>query len=126
MLCSWWQDRFLKILKHTSVQLLFRLIHYCDPSACVILTPLGVYNNNNLLQYRLRECWRTTNTFIESCHRSLWLLQIIITLTESALLIFLQFVVEKLLAWAAGDWIRNLRSEFSDAYDLSATATPLQ
>jgi len=39
----------------------------------------------------------------ESCHRSLWPLQITITLTESALWIFLQSGVEKLLAWAAGD-----------------------
>jgi len=39
----------------------------------------------------------------ESCHRSLWPLQITITLTEGALLIFLHSRVEKLLAWVAGD-----------------------
>jgi len=39
----------------------------------------------------------------ESQHRILWSLQITITLTEDALLIFLQSRVEKLLAWAAGD-----------------------
>jgi len=37
------------------------------------------------------------------CHRSLWSLQISITLTESALLIFFQSGVEKLPAWTAGD-----------------------
>jgi len=38
-------------------------------------------------------------------------LRITITLTEDAFLIFfLQSGVEKLLAWAAGDWTHNLRS----------------
>jgi len=45
-----------------------------------------------------------TNTFIRVRHRSLWSLQITITLTESAFVdFFLQSGVEKLLAWAAGD-----------------------
>jgi len=35
----------------------------------------------------------------ESHHRSLWTLQITINLTEAALLIFLQFIVKKLLVW---------------------------
>jgi len=39
----------------------------------------------------------------ESRHKSLWPLQITITLTESALLIFLQSGVGKLLAWVGGD-----------------------
>jgi len=46
-------------------------------------------------------------------HGSLGSLQITITLTECALLIFLQSEVEKLLAWPAGDWTHNLRSLFS-------------
>jgi len=81
-------------------------------------------NNNNLLQYRFRRCWSTP--LYESHPISLWSLQITITLTESALLIFLQSRIEKLLVWA-GDWADNLRSMFSQsgAYDLSAAAIPL-
>jgi len=51
---------------------------------------------------------------------------ITITLTEGAWLIFFQSGVEKLLAWANGDWAHNpldLCSQLG-AYDLSATATP--
>jgi len=55
---------------------------------------------NNLVQYDVDA---QPTPLEESLHRSLWSLQITITLTETALLIFLQFVLEKLLAWASGD-----------------------
>jgi len=56
------------------------------------------------------------------CHRHTSL-QIIITLTEDAYLIFLQSGVEKLLAWPKIEpIIINLLSQ-SGAYDLSAMAT---
>jgi len=64
----------------------------------------------------------------ESCHRSLWPLQITITLTEGALLIF--FAIPELKnCWHGRPGIEpttttlNLSSQ-SGAYDLSATATP--
>jgi len=61
----------------------------------------------------------------KSCPRSLWSLQITITLTEATLLIFLQYGVEKLLVWVAGDQTHNLRCQL-DAYDLSAKALNLE
>jgi len=52
-------------------------------------------------------------------------MQITVTLTESALLIFLQSVVKKLLAWQPGIEPTTLDlSSQSGAYDLSATVTP--
>jgi len=84
----------------------FTTIHY---TIIVSYSHLN-YNNNNLEQYWLIRC---KCHFYESRHRSLWSLQITITLTEGALLIFLQSGVKKFLAWAAGDWTWNLRSLFT-------------
>jgi len=49
------------------------------------------------------DVYERLNTFTaESHHKSLWSQQITITLTENALLIFLQSRVEKLLAYGPG------------------------
>jgi len=45
-------------------------------------------NNNNLAQFRLRQYWCVTNRFMRVRHRRLWSLQITITQTESAFLIY--------------------------------------
>jgi len=56
-------------------------------------------------------------------HRNLWSLKITITLTERALLIFLQYRVEKLLGIELTTLDLN---SLSGAYDHSATATPIK
>jgi len=62
-------------------------------------------NNNNLVD---RYFLSRTTPLEESRHRSLWSLQITITLSESALLIFLHSGFEKLLAQGAGIEPTNL------------------
>jgi len=57
--------------------------------------------DNNLVKYRLM-LMRNQHLY-ESPAIEVYGLQITMTLTESALLIFLQSGVEKLLAWVPGD-----------------------
>jgi len=57
--------------------------------------------NCYLVNYTL-ELVTTFKTLSKSTIACLWSLQITITLTEGALLIFFAIWVEKLLAWAAG------------------------
>jgi len=78
------------------------------------LQPVGATQSviviiNNLVQHRLRQCRCVLNSFIRVLPQHLWLLQITITLTESALLIFFAIRGRKITGMAA-DWTDNLSS----------------
>jgi len=66
--------------------------------------------NNNLVQYRLRQCWWMANTFIGFCHRSIMLTADYCYPYLECLLNFFAIRGWKIAAWVAEDWAQNIGS----------------
>jgi len=79
-----------------------------------------------MVQCRLRQCWCWSTPLSESHHRHLWPLQITITRTESAFLIFFVILGWKILACPGIEFTSSLSGAVYKLIKIDVQSTPLQ